>query len=238
MENYNKLRRPPVTALKTIGAGRLKGKSDINPQWRYEAMTEVFGPCGTGWKFTIDKLWNEPGADGAIFAFAQISLCVFSEDGTWSDPIPGVGGHQLIVKESAGLHNNDEAFKMAVTDALSTAMKMLGVAADIYAGLWDGSKYNDPKPAPTTKQTPIQEMLNRFVKAKPVLKKRFGDDSIYYTGLESIGVKHANEIKKVADGEKVLDWYLNMIDEDKNDKNTKAGEAPGNEPNPFPPAEN
>ena len=32
---------------------------------------------------------------------------------------------------------------MAVTDAFSTALKMLGVAADIYAGRWDGSKYRD-----------------------------------------------------------------------------------------------
>ena len=30
---------------------------------------------------------------------------------------------------------------MAITHALSTAMKMLGMAADIYAGMWDGSKY-------------------------------------------------------------------------------------------------
>jgi len=30
---------------------------------------------------------------------------------------------------------------MAVTDALSVALKMLGVAADIYLGRWDGSKY-------------------------------------------------------------------------------------------------
>ena len=32
---------------------------------------------------------------------------------------------------------------MAVTDAFSTSLKMIGVAADIYAGRWDGSKYNE-----------------------------------------------------------------------------------------------
>ena len=35
---------------------------------------------------------------------------------------------------------------MAVTDAFSTALKMLGVAADIYAGRWDGSKYKESLP--------------------------------------------------------------------------------------------
>ena len=34
----------------------------------------------------------------------------------------------------------------AVTDAFSTALKMLGVAADIYAGRWDGSKYKESLP--------------------------------------------------------------------------------------------
>ena len=40
----------------------------------------------------------------------------------------------LVTKERDGLRTNDEGFKMATTDALSVAMKMLGVAADIYAG--------------------------------------------------------------------------------------------------------
>ena len=142
MEQYKQLSRPPQWALKQIQAGRLKGKTDINPQWRYEAMTNQFGMCGIGWKYEIEKLWTEPGPDNQVFAFAEILLYVKS-DSEWSHPIPGIGGHMLVPKEKSGLHANDEAFKMAITDALSTAMKMLGVAADIYAGRWDGSKYID-----------------------------------------------------------------------------------------------
>ena len=47
----------------------------------------------------------------------------------------------LIVSEKSGLRFNDEAKKMATTDALSVAMKQLGVGAEIYLGNWDGSKY-------------------------------------------------------------------------------------------------
>lgn len=147
LENWKRLSQPPKWALKQIQAGRLKGKSDINPQWRYQAMTEVYGECGCGWKYTIDSLWNEEAADGQKFAFARISLQVICSNGEWSDPIPGIGGHMLLQKEKSGLHSNDEAYKMAVTDALSTAMKMLGVAADVYAGLWDGAKYVNAGPA-------------------------------------------------------------------------------------------
>lgn len=142
MDIWNKVARPPATALKPITGGRLKGKTDINPQWRFQAMTEVFGAAGVGWKYTIDKLWTEPGSDGQIMAFALINLYTAKEK-DWNQPIPGIGGSTLIQKETGGLYSNDEAYKMAVTDALSVAMKSLGVAADIYAGLWDGSKYRE-----------------------------------------------------------------------------------------------
>ena len=55
----------------------------------------------------------------------------------------GIGGSKLVAIEKGSPVSNDEGYKMAVTDAFSTALKMLGVAADIYAGLWDGSKYKE-----------------------------------------------------------------------------------------------
>src|SRR5512137_1658159 len=93
-EIWDKLSKPPATALKKIEAGRLKGKSDINPQWRYQAMTELFGPCGIGWKFTVEKLWTEPAPDNQVFAFANIHLFIKRET-DWSCPIPGNGGSML-----------------------------------------------------------------------------------------------------------------------------------------------
>lgn len=149
LEIWNKFSKPPITALKTIQAGRLKGKSDINPQWRYQALTEVFGPCGLGWKYTIDKLWTVP-QEREVFTFADVSLYVKIE-GEWSDAIPGNGGSMLVKMESGGLHLNDEGFKMAITDALGTAAKMLGVAAEIYLGNFDGSKYKDETPKEVAK---------------------------------------------------------------------------------------
>lgn len=142
MKLWNAVKRPPESALKPISAGRLRGKTDISPQWRLQVMTEQFGPCGHGWSYSIERLWTEPGIDGQVFAFAQVSVYT---QGT-NVGVPGVGGSMLIAKESGGLHHNDEAFKMAVTDALSVALKSLGVAADIYLGLWDGSKYKTEKP--------------------------------------------------------------------------------------------
>lgn len=141
IEIYKSLSRPPKEALREIQGGKLKGMTDINPQWRYEAMTERFGLVGIGWKYEISRLWTEDGSNGEKLAFAKVAVYV-KQDGEWSDAIIGIGGSRLVSQEKGVLVSNDEGYKMAVTDAFSTALKMLGVAADIYAGRWDGSKYS------------------------------------------------------------------------------------------------
>ena len=144
---YEKFRAVPDIAKKPISAGRLKGMTDISPMWRIKSLTEEFGPCGFGWKYTIDKQWADCGADGVVMVFCNISLYI-KRDGEWSDGIPGTGGASLVAKEKNGLYSSDEAYKMALTDALSVACKALGMGADVY---WDkDSKYNQPAytPAP------------------------------------------------------------------------------------------
>lgn len=140
-EHYEALRRPPKEALRTIEFGALKGKSDINPQWKYEAMTEEFGLCGIGWKFEIaDKEMVPVQQTGEVMIFVVVNLYV--KDGeSWSAPIPGCGGDFLIKRDKNGMHGNDEGLKMAITDALGNAAKMIGVAADIYRGMYN-TKYN------------------------------------------------------------------------------------------------
>jgi len=139
---YNAVRKPPAEALKQIAAGRMKGKSDINPMWRLKTLTEQFGPCGFGWKYTITKQWLEAGGNGEIAAFVNIDLWVKVE-GEWSLPIPGTGGSSFVAMEKNGPYTSDECFKMALTDAISVSCKALGVAADVY---WekDRSKYDAP----------------------------------------------------------------------------------------------
>ena len=76
MQRWNQLRTPPADALKAITGGRLAGKSDISPQWRYQVMTEVCGPCGVGWQWEIERTWQEPANEGEVFAFAQVRVRV------------------------------------------------------------------------------------------------------------------------------------------------------------------
>lgn len=130
LDYYNKLKTVPQQALRQIQSGRLRGKHDINPMWRIKAMTEQFGVCGIGWKYVITKQWTETfGSE--VKAYCNIDLFI-KVNGEWSDAIQGTGGSSEVSMESKGAYVSDECYKMALTDALSVAMKALGVAADVY----------------------------------------------------------------------------------------------------------
>lgn len=161
---YEKVREVPVEAQKPIQAGRLKGKTDINPMWRIKILTEQFGPCGIGWKYVITRQWLEKGGGNEVAAFVNIDLFI-KIDGEWSEPIPGNGGSSFITNEKNGLYTSDECYKMALTDALSVACKALGVGADIY---WkDDATKNDlnqnrinSEPAISDKRIAVENYLN------------------------------------------------------------------------------
>jgi hypothetical protein len=179
---WNNLKQPPPDVLKEIKGGRLKGMTDISPQWRMQALTEQFGPCGFGWKYKVTNKWMEKGSLDQMVAFVDIDLFV-SIDGKWGEAIPGTGGSGFITKESSGLYTSDEAYKMATTDALSVAMKTLGVAADVYMGLWDGSKYN--KSVNESKEEFVSDMKNEFLKLNsPEEVKEFIQSKDFRKGSE------------------------------------------------------
>ena len=64
LEHYQQSRAVPDNARRAVTGGRLKGKTEINPMWRIKALTEVFGPCGIGWKYEITQKWLQPQAFG------------------------------------------------------------------------------------------------------------------------------------------------------------------------------
>ena len=167
MELYNKFRACPAEAQKPITAGRLKGKTDINPMWRLKMLTEAFGPCGIGWTYRIVRTWIEKGATKRQFndrgevvvENAEMSVNVeialrFKYEGAWSEEIPGIGGAMFCELESRGFNTEDEAYKKALTDAISVACKALGIAADIYYAKDPDSKYDAASTLSPVQPTP------------------------------------------------------------------------------------
>ena len=175
-------REVPDNAKKAIIGGRLKGKTDINPLWRIKKLTEMFGPCGVGWKTTDEQYHTEKcESTGEIAVFCTIRLqYVDPETCEWSAPIFGIGGSMLIALESGYtadgkktkvLYLDDEAYKKANTDAISVACKQLGMGASVY---WeqDNTKYtgrNSDQPAATVTKTTVYDPRPLIAK----IKKRY-----------------------------------------------------------------
>lgn len=156
-KHYENLSTPPADALKKIEGGSLKGRSDINPQWRYEALTKEFGLCGFGWKYEIVNMFAEPvPVTQEVLIFVKVNLYVKDGD-EWSAPIPAFGGDMLVIKDKNGIHGNDEGIKMAITDALGTAAKMVGVAATVYRGQMDSKYARNTESAPAKPKAKSKE---------------------------------------------------------------------------------
>jgi len=115
-------------------AGGFSG-TDINPTYRMAVMTEEFGPCGLGWGWNIEDRWSEQFGD-RCYAFVQCSIWYKLDYG--SEEVICTTGSQIGGTEYG--RTPDEAYKMAVTDAIGKCMTSLGLSADIYMQQYD-SKY-------------------------------------------------------------------------------------------------
>lgn len=138
LEFWNKYKEVPSNAKKSFDNGKFKG-TDINTMWRLKCLTEHYGQCGFGWYYTIKDKWTVTAPNDDMFAFVEIEL--FLKDpktNEWSKPIIGTGGNKLVrATRSGDLSTSDEAYKMAVTDAIGVACRNLGIGADVY---WENDK--------------------------------------------------------------------------------------------------
>lgn len=127
---YEELRVVPEIAQKKFNNGSFSG-TDINPMWRIKKMTEIFGMCGIGWYYDVVER-SIVETDDTKSAFIAIKLYI-KVNGEWSMPIYGEGGNCFkMVTKKGETRVSDEAFKMALTDAVSNATKQLGLGADIW----------------------------------------------------------------------------------------------------------
>lgn len=147
---WNRFSQTDKKATKAFDKGGFKG-TDINPTYRLKCLTELFGPQGTGWGWTIHERWREklPSRykDGqkwvdyeADCAFVMLSLWYVGDDGLKHEGSPQIGGTECDLSP-------DEVWKMSITDAVGKCCVALGIAADVYLGEFDG-KYQRERPSP------------------------------------------------------------------------------------------
>lgn len=223
MENldlYRKLQSVPDDAKKPIEDGALKGMTQINPIWRIQKMTEVFGPFGIGWWYEIRDRWIEAVAEGEVLAFVEI-LLYYVLDGQVSHGVPGIGGSKMVSFRGNDAVISDECYKMALTDAIGNAGKNIGLAADVY---WEegrnkyassGEKFTTPAPTqfnPVTMpkyQEPVQPVCSQLpgqmdLNMQPMTLQ---DAFSYVCPMGAMKGKTLREVRNISMGS--LDYYRN-----------------------------
>ena len=137
---WNALKRTDPKATKPFQrAGGFRG-TQIDPTWRMQMMTEMFGPVGKGWGYEQLE-WTI--AERMIFICARVWYRD-PETGEQCWTGPQWGGTEMIRKNRDGSERpDDECFKMSMTDAVGKCLVQIGLGADIYLGQFEDSKYRD-----------------------------------------------------------------------------------------------
>ena len=189
---YNRVREVPAEAKKDIQAGRLRGKTDINPLWRIQTLTREFGPAGIGWYTESEKWVEEHGNERAIYIKLRLYI---KQGGEWSKPIEGFGGAMILSQEKGGLFFDDDAAKKAYTDAISQACRSLGIGTDVY---WanDATKYQQEKAVEQSREQAVEYLqslttVDQMTEAWNYYQQFFGKDAEFIKAFN----KRTTEIK-------------------------------------------
>ena len=176
MRVYSAVRAVPQSAVKPIKGGSYgaAGLSDINPQWRIERMTELFGPVGTGWTWEPVEVTEREGV-----LYGHVVVRYYDKDGKESKPIHGYGGTRF------GGRDDSDIYKSTMTDAVSNALRYLGVGADVWykpdqAGSEQqyDTKYSAPPEVAQTITDDQKDSISKLVNADEWLKleEKYGTD--------------------------------------------------------------
>ncbi len=229
-EMDEKISHLPATAQNNLGIWRQVQKTDekftkafsqngggtsINGIYMMMRATELFGPIGIGWGYSVveerfdngaplvEKLYGDKGtiignkvlrdADGRlIFAINHtIKIDFWYQLNGERGHIESFGCTPYIVATKYGPDADGEAPKKSLTDAIKKALSLLGFSADVFLGLYDD---------PTYRQEVKQEfsLKNASDKAEDIAAARSEFDERLAKNADSIS--HAvtvNEADKV-----------------------------------------
>lgn len=192
---YNRAKETPEVAKKAITGGKLNNFTSIVPQYRFQVLTEEFGPCGEGWGITPMGSRIERCSDlQETVIVVDLELWYISNISGKACVIPGTGTAFFTKIEKGKLVMDDEAFKKANTDALSVCCKYLGIGADVY---WnDGSKYDTlmgdesdvPKPAAKGKKPEAEKPKGKLLEMDAIISEARAMSMVDYINANDMSV--------------------------------------------------
>jgi hypothetical protein len=146
-----------------------KTLTNVNPHEAVRRMTDIFGPCGTGWGF-------DAGEFSDLGDIVQVKVTV------WYRPhlVDEKTGADIVAKVSAWggtvrCKGDSDLFKKAVTNGFSKAVSYLGYASEVYLNAAPTCEpvrepvqpaAPDPAPAEAPDPTNWQPLADAYRKAK------------------------------------------------------------------------
>lgn len=145
----------PSATKNFTGMGGFKGTA-IKPTYLMHKATEVFGPCGEGWGWTVledrydegaplqapTKEWPDAPRINAKLHTLKVELWYTGKDGQ-KCTIVQYGHTPFVYLQGGKIVTDWEVSKKSLTDAIGKCMQPLGFAADIHMGLFDDAAYVD-----------------------------------------------------------------------------------------------
>lgn len=154
---------PNMTKKVTQGG---RAYHSIDATWQFMRMTEIFGPAGVGWGYTIKRSTiNDmgPAMVPSITTFedgtkkqemqeigrttlhtCEVELWYVTDHGE-RGTIPGIGHTKVTYLAGSGanryLYMDEDYEKKSVTDAVTKAMSFIGMGADVRMGFYDNKDY-------------------------------------------------------------------------------------------------
>lgn len=143
----------PSATKNFTGMGGFKGTA-IKPTYLMRKATEVFGPCGEGWGWTVledryddgaplqapTKEWPDAPLINAKLHTLKVQLWYLGKDGQ-KCTVEQYGHTPFVYLQQGKILTDWEVAKKSLTDAIGKCLQPLGFAADIHMGLFDDASY-------------------------------------------------------------------------------------------------
>lgn len=195
----------PSATKNFTGMGGFKGTA-IKPTYLMHKATELFGPCGEGWGWTVledrfdeggplqapTKEWPEAPRINAKLHTLKIELWYLGKDGQ-KCTIQHYGHTPFVYFQSGKIMTDWEAAKKSLTDAIGKCLQPLGFAADIHMGLFDDTAYVDA----VRDEVAITKAEDRVTEEARQKQERL--DYIKSVVETMQGAQSAQELKKIHD---------------------------------------
>lgn len=187
----------------------------IDAHYQVQSATEQFGPVGAGWGYDTEYDIIQ-FADGGAMAVCDLTFW-WRADAEWeSIPLKSPPRKFGPVRGSAMLQRkgkvpDTDAFKKAMTDALTKSLSHLGFNADVFLGKFDDNKYvqerrKDKDAELSASQKEYEQTRNQFIEKVKSAKKPAEVDAIladHKLWIDRLAPGKAVEIRAWAEQQKV-----------------------------------